>query len=345
MNTDRDLRVQIGFGALLAITMIAAVHALTIAMALKTQQPTTDTHIVDLPPLLSAPAGSDSIGADRDYLQNCTPRELPSVNLTAQQEKKQQIGPGTKIGQIGPMPGVAIPSTQATTADCPSCPPVRPAVPQPQPSNGNKEYQLLLFINNDAQSQQLLGWFNNHPRFQFLRGNNSRVAVQVYAPGDALYRARYSTVVPPSEFPAIVLADKYGGHIHAAGKTFIPRDPEKLYSDLQLGAKLYAQAAQQRPADSRSSGAMTASRQYQWDDAVSPDLRLQEQPPDEENIIPSDPQEALRPGGLLDQCGPEGCPPNKSALIWTNASEITMAGLAIVAIIAATALVAKLVRK
>ncbi len=139
-----------------------------------------------------------------------------------------------------------------------------------------KEYQLLLFIGADDQSREILNWFNTHPKFQFLRSRDSKVAVQVYSSGDAMYRARYASVVPVSEFPAIVLADAQGGHIHAASKQFIPRrDPDKLYQDLQLGTQLYLQAKQQRPAQAVTSGAMTATRQYTWDENVSPNMRLE----------------------------------------------------------------------
>ena len=300
MNESTDLRLRMGFGTLFALAFLATLHALTLSFSLQ-NQPSKNFEIVDLPPLLN-PASSP----DPTYYSSNG--DLPSVNLTAQGElKKAEVAksadgtwnvPATmapyqppnqaakqQIGQIGPMQG-------STQSDCPNCPQPQPYYPAPRPPNTPapapyapykpspmapaKDYQLLLFIGNDDQSREILNWFNQNPKYQFLRSKDSKVAVQVYSSGDAMYRARYASVVPVSEFPAIVLADSQGGHIHAASKQFIPRgNPDKLYEDLQLGTKLYLQAKQQRPAQAVTSGAMTSARQYTWDQNVSPNMRLE----------------------------------------------------------------------
>lgn len=348
MNESHELRLRLGFGSLFAIAFIAVLHALTVSVAFKNPQ-MRDFEIVDLPPLLN-PA---STGTEPTFYS--ASQELPAVNMQAQTELKKEMAPyqppnkssKQQIGQIGPM------------QDCPNCPtpaPPNPYYPAPRPPNNPapapspsvgkpaKDYQLLLFISTDDQSRELLNWFNQHPKFQFLRSKDSKVAVQIYSAGDQMYKLRYASVVPVSEFPAIVLADREGGHIHAASKQFIPRgNPDKLYEDLKLGTQLYLQAKQQRPAQARTSGAMTAARQYNWDDRITPDMRLQaESPPVEEGWRPLD---NLRPGGggggLFDQCGPDGCRP-KSALVWTDANEIMIAGLVIIGIIAAVKLIGNL---
>lgn len=363
MNESTDLRLRMGFGTLFAFAFLATLHALTLSVSLQQNQPSKNFEIVDLPPLLN-PASSP----DPTYYSSNG--DLPSVNLTAQGElKKAEVAksadgtwnvPATmapyqppnqsakqQIGQIGPM-----------QADCPNCPQPQPQpyYPAPRPPNTPapapykptpmapaKDYQLLLFVSNDDQSRELLNWFNQHPKFQFLRSKDSKVAVQVYSPGDAMYRARYASVVPVSEFPAIVLADSQGGHIHAASKQFIPRgNPDQLYDDLQLGTRLYLQAKQQRPAQAVTSGAMTSARQYTWDQNVSPNMRLEsqeQQPIIEEGWRPRQPDNG---GGFFDSlCGPNGCNP-KNAFVWANANEILTAGLVVIAIIAAVALIKKM---
>ncbi|MFO0939846.1 MAG: hypothetical protein U0930_03685 [Pirellulales bacterium] len=353
---ENELRLRIGFGSLIAIAFIAVLHALTVSVTFQNPK-MRDFEIVDLPPLLNP----TSTASEPTFYSASQAQDLPAVNLQAQSElkkaeQKKEMAPyqppnkssKQQIGQIGPM------------QDCPNCPqPYNPAPynptpapyypaprppnnPAPGPNSGKpaKEYQLLLFVNTDAQSRQVLNWANNHPKFRFLRSTDSKVAVQVYSPGDQMYKLRYASVVPVSEFPAIVLADREGAHIHAASKQFIPNDPDKLYEDLKLGTQLYLQAKQQRPAQAVTSGAMTAARQYNWDDRISPDMRLQaESPPVEEGWRPLD---NLRPGGggggLFDQCGPDGCKP-KSALVWTNAEEMMIAGLVLIGVIAAIKLI------
>lgn len=347
---EQELRLRIGFGSLFAIAFIAVVHALTVSVAFQNPK-MRDFEIVDLPPLLNP---TSSVDAEPTFYSASQAQDLPKVNLQAQTELKKDLKPyqppnqasKQQIGQIGPM------------QDCPNCPQPAPApyYPAPRPPNNPaptpaypsgtaqvKDYQLLLFIGTDAQSRELLNWFNQHPKFQFLRSKDSKVAVQIYSAGDQMYRLRYASVVPVSEFPAVVLADREGGHIHAASRQFIPRgDPDKLYEDLKLGTQLYLQAKQQRPAQARTSGAMTSARQYNWDDRISPDMRWQqaEAPPVEEGFRPFD-RPGSGGGGLFDQCGPDGCKP-KSALVWTDASEIMIVGLVIVGIIAAVKLLGNL---
>jgi hypothetical protein len=366
MNESTELKLRLGFGTLFGLAFLAAIHALTLSVSLQ-HRPGSDFQIVDLPPLLNP----TSVPEPTFYSSS---PDLPQVNLTAQGEMKNaevaNAADGTwnvpatmapyqppnqaakqQIGQIGPMQG-------SVQADCPNCPQPQPYYPAPRPPNtpaptpapyrpspmaAAKEYQLLLFIGNDDQSREILNWFNQHPKYQFLRSKDSKVAVQVYSSGDAMYRARYASVVPVSEFPAIVLADAQGGHIHAASRQFIPRgNPDKLYDDLQLGTKLYLQAKQQRPAQAVTSGAMTSARQYTWDQNVSPNMRLEslesQQPIIEEGWRPRQPDNG---GGLFDSlCGPDGCNP-KNAFVWANANEILMAGLVVIAIIAAVQLIKK----
>ncbi len=169
---------------------------------------------------------------------------------------------------------------------------------------------------------------NTDPKLSAMRHPKSTVNVQVYAPGDPIYKTRFATSVPTTEFPAIILTDKDGGHIHAAAKQFIPTTAAELYRDLLKGAELYKQAQAQRPANATISGAIK-TRGYSWDNTILPTMQLPQDTSGSDCVGPYCPQPNMpddrwRPGSrvldLLD--GQEVSP--MQAILWANWQEIAI---------------------
>jgi hypothetical protein len=100
-----------------------------------------------------------------------------------------------------------------------------------QANNAN----IDVFIGSDAQSQQLLKWFNSDPDLLKLK---SGVNFQAYGAGNSLYKTRYASIIPESAFPAVVFTRHDGGHIHLASKDQIPATAKELYEDLKQSFRL-----------------------------------------------------------------------------------------------------------
>ena len=128
----------------------------------------------------------------------------------------QAMQRGTTAASHNPQPHV--------TPNVPS-PPSVPA--RPQVAN---RHQLALFVGNDSQSRRLEEWFARDPNLASLR---TKVDFQVYRPENKLYQQRFASIVPVSQFPAVLFLKPDGGHIHAAGRAMIPATAGALYSDLE----------------------------------------------------------------------------------------------------------------
>lgn len=279
------------------------------------------------------------------------PRKLEqpqSVNLTAQSELKQgdlkqqsgccpppMVRPGERIVHIGP------PRVVPTPTPAPPDPLQRPDTGPPSILNTGaasqppaKQYQLLLFLDRSSQSQTIHSWFAQHPELSTLRGKSD---FQVYTQDSALYQERYARLVPPNQFPAIVLQDASGGHIHACGKSMIPSTPEQLVADMRTGWQLYRQA---KAGSIEATGAVRMTG-YSWDDQIHPAMRLQ----------------------TSDACGPDGCPPDRwrpfdrdggglfdgvpdaQALLWAGAGDILILALGLIGLVAVVIILTKATRR
>jgi hypothetical protein len=106
-----------------------------------------------------------------------------------------------------------------------------PAVQVKQANNAN----LDVFVGSDAQSQQLLKWFNSDPDLVRIKQG---VNFQAYGPGNSLYKTRYASIIPESAFPAVVFTRPDGGHIHLASRDQIPATAKELYEDLKQSFRL-----------------------------------------------------------------------------------------------------------
>ena len=110
-----------------------------------------------------------------------------------------------------------------------------PPIQAPQPQAPAKRFNLDLFVSSDAQYQQLLNWFNEDPELAKIK---AKCNYQVYAPGNALYKARYSDIVPVSQFPAITLTKENGGYVYVGSRDQIPKTATGVYNALVEGARL-----------------------------------------------------------------------------------------------------------
>lgn len=200
---------------------------------------------------------------------------LPPVNESALNEPKTGIFGGRYVVPQNRYPVVVnqpcVPC-QPTVAPQPAKPasPTRIA-PGDKPAQEPLRYQISLYLlPGDAKSEQIKKWFETD---ETLVGWRSQCTYQEFSPDNRLYQTlrtpdgrNLKDVVPVSEFPAIVVTKPDGGHIHAAGKAFIPSTPAELISDIQHANVL----SKQVPA---RSGVLVSSG-YSWDSQIAPQLRL-----------------------------------------------------------------------
>lgn len=199
--------------------------------------------------------------------------------------------------------------------------------PAAQPAG--KQFQTLLFVDGSYQGQQLKSWFESDPNLVRFRNGTD---YQVFTPDNRLYQARFTSVISPSQFPAIVVQDSTGGHLHAAGKNMIPGTSAELWSDIQKGYTNYKQA---KSGLMQMTGAIK-TRGYNWDAEINPGMQLAPQDcPDGICPLPNDdqawrPLDRLRPdrdgGGLFDGGG------QRSLFMWAGGSEIVQLGVLLVGV-------------
>jgi len=153
-----------------------------------------------------------------------------SVNAAARDEIKKQLPYCPPcIAQVGSQPK----------------PQPKPSpVPQVQVKQANNS-NIDIFVGSDAQSQQLLKWFNSDPDLLKLK---SGVNFQAYGAGNSLYKTRYASIIPESLFPAVVFTRPDGGHIHLASKDQIPSTAKELYEDLKQSFRLMQSVFSPTPA-------------------------------------------------------------------------------------------------
>lgn len=193
------------------------------------------------------------------------------------------------------------------------------------PDPGPKRYQIALFVGKDAKSEQLIEWFSKDPSLSKLK---DECEFQVYTEDNKLYRTRFESIVPASQFPVVLFQDSTGGHIHAAGHAMLPSTPEELFDDLQHGYELHEQTRQ-----AQRTGALKA-RGYSWDSAISPTLQLAPEDcpdgycpvePNEPTWRPFDRDRDRNRDRLFDRN-----PGGRNALIWANAGELATLALIVV---------------
>ncbi len=327
MSNDVKIKFSIG---LLAIALVAVVTHAVVTHAVLTSVLTDRSNEARLQESarLNVPVyhGVNSVESMKTL-----PQPYPT-NYAAQGEMKQQCGPdgcvtpsnpyGLRPGETLVHVGPARPVQPQPTIQPSLQPEVRPTLQSEQKRPEPKNFQLLLFLDGSAKSQNLLDWFERDSNLVVVKKGSS---CQIYTASNAIYKERYSKLVAPSEFPAVVLQDATGGHIHACKKGMIPNSAEELYSDMKEAYGLYKQAKQGRTAVQASTPGAIKTDGYSWDNQIVPAMRLQDLGSDE--------------------CGPDGCNPpgwtpgervrdgldrifnrdtGKNALLWVSASEMVL---------------------
>lgn len=113
---------------------------------------------------------------------------------------------------------------------------VQRPLPTIQTDKAKKVYNLDLFVGEDEASKAVVRWFNEQ---KDLAEFKTRCNFQQYTANNALYKARYSSIVPESQFPAIIFTREDGGHIYVAGRAQIPSTASDLYADISESWRLY----------------------------------------------------------------------------------------------------------
>jgi hypothetical protein len=328
MNDSVRIRFSVG------LVFVAIVHAVLVALMFTVLHQTPAPDTVD--DGFKVPDRGPSVPSAR---QIETLRRPAQVNLEAQGEVKQQqivfcppqrvVAPVTVrrvVNQPAPQttPSGVTPASVPSTGDPLAMEPAPTPVTKPVPTTPRKMYQLALFVTDDSQSQQLQEWFDTNPRLVTLK---DKCEFQVYTAANAIYRTRFAEIVPADQFPVVLFQDSTGGHIHAAGRTMIPRSADELYSDLRRGYELYQQAKQAEKTGAVKNGG------YSWDDAISPTLYLSaEDCPD--GYCPVEPADSWRPGDRLrDGLFDRDSIPTRNALMWVSAGEIATVALIGVAVV------------
>lgn len=200
--------VSVGLVALALFLAVCVVVFERVAPRIETQ--------LGISPSVQQPAPG---GISYDTLKNAPLNQLP-VNEQASREVKKQQPP---LGS--------------------------PAKPQPQPGKidvvsvpTNKRASILLFVGTDPKSSTLLDWFNRDQGCQQLKSNCN---FQAYTKDNALYRERYSGVIPAEQFPAILFCDSDGGHIYVAANQSLPSSASSLLAEMKRAYEAQKQAREQ----------------------------------------------------------------------------------------------------
>ncbi len=305
MQVNDGIRIRLSMG----LIAVAILHAVLLGAVFTTLTPCPPVSHDEAWSLPTTQPTDPSVGRIEKLEQP------QSVNLQAQGEVKQQ-----------------------SIADCLPCDPLtkRPTEIAPQSSQlvsnpssqpAPNKYQIALFVDSDAKSQQLLDWFNHDPKLYKLR---TACDFQVYTSSNTLYRSRFASIVPVDQFPVVLFQDTTGGHVHAAGRTMLPASAAELYADLQEGYQLYQQTRQ-----AQKTGALK-TRGYSWDDAISPKLQLNsEDCPD--GYCPTEPNDKWRPfdrdrdrDGVRDLLFDKAADA-RSALLWASAGELATIAVIVIA--------------
>jgi hypothetical protein len=164
-----------------------------------------------------------------------------TVNTAARDEMKQQQPYCIPCDQLQ-NPARPIPQLMPQ--------PAKPNTPQSLKVTTGKgvepKYSISLFLRaNDALSNQLLGYFNNDPKYtSFVKTCN----FQVYTKDSPLYQTRYASIVPVEAFPAMLVTDPNGGHVHLIDRSTIPTTAPLLWADISEAVRLQKAIVSKVPA-------------------------------------------------------------------------------------------------
>lgn len=299
-----DVTVKLSISAFLGFLIVGVVSAVLFAVAVAVG------HGVTYP---STPEPV-AVQAKPKYEPTISSVPLPQVNEAARNEIKQgwifNRRPVVQVQQPCPTCPVAPDYIQPVPESRPVYPvPSKPA-PQPnavaqpsriapsdKPAQVSQRHEITVFLGHDAKSAEVASWFKSNPTLVNWR---SACSYQEYFPESPLYQTlkdkqgrMLRDVVPVSQFPAVVVTDPDGAHIHAAGGNYLTT-PEALIADVQLGNELAKQVKSQNNGLIRTAG-------YSWDTTVTPAMRLSAQDcPDGKCPIPTDSNSGWKPGKIIN---------------------------------------------
>jgi len=104
-------------------------------------------------------------------------------------------------------------------------------------------YSLAVFVADDAKSREILQWFASYAPLKQLADSCN---YHVYTASNPLYRERYASTVPASQFPAIMFVDQDGGHVYTCGKQTLPYNARELHIAIHASYETQRKIRQQQ---------------------------------------------------------------------------------------------------
>jgi hypothetical protein len=255
-------------------------------------------------------------------------RVAPRIEAGLGLEPRQSYTPGGvsyddgKSASLNQMPvnEQAAREVKKQTGNQPAVQPVQPGQPSSLTSTPTApRYSVSVFVGTDPLSQDMLNWWNTNANLQALKIQSNW---QAYTKDNQLYRERYASLVPVTDFPAVVFSDPRGGHVYASSAQSLPRSAEELYAEIYAAYQTHQQVVQQPTDPTPITGDAASS-------SARPDC------PDG-NCFPADRQPFLdsRPG-IFPLLKPRQKDPIESILYWLwNPGEALLAMLCAIVFLA-----------
>lgn len=318
---SNDVRIRVSLGIVMLALSVCVLHAFaTVVSFMAIHQPPSIPSARSVRAPLAFPSAIDS-GAITQLPQ---PSITHSVNSNARDELKQDswcvpCQPSTRVvpstTRVVQYPNVYYPTPNVyypTPAPAPVIQPTQQPIYLPASTSivsppVAKNYELALFLGNDARSSQIKQWFDTDPKLLKMR---DACNYQVFTEANPLYRTKYASAIPVEQFPVVLLQYADGGHIHAAGGHMIPSTAAALLSDMQYGFELASKARE----ENKKTGMIKAAG-YRWDPAITPAMQLDSNCPD--GICPDNWKPGDRARDLFDRA-------EHQAVVWAGAQEIVI---------------------
>lgn len=187
-----------------------------------------------------------------NFMQS-VPNSRPSGNKMFPRDHTQEIESPQLISQAssnGPAtPAPAAPNAPANLTSTPTTP----------------RYSTSIFVGSDAKSQAFLEWWNTDSQLQAVKKSTN---FQAYTKDNPLYRSRYASLVPITDFPAVIISDADGGHVYAASGYGLPTSATILYREIYDAFQIHKQVVQPGEPGPINSDAFSSSAQPDCPDGL-----------------------------------------------------------------------------
>lgn len=125
---------------------------------------------------------------------------------------------------------------------CLICPSLAIAQQVPTPPPENRRPHLSIFTTDLYRSipeeAALVDAFDKDPQLKQLKSQTNFHHFTNSGPLGTLYKARFSKVIPPDRFPAILLQRADGGYVYKATGSNVPSSPSAIFDEMAHYAKL-----------------------------------------------------------------------------------------------------------